>query len=136
MDHKDDVLMNWSKYKNFSRHEFACSHTDKCEMDGGFMSCLQALRTDCGFPFKITSGYRSITHPIEARKSKPGEHSTGQAADISVELENAYKVLELAPKHGFVRIGIKQHGSGRYIHLGTNENYPNPRVWTYKGEMK
>ena len=29
---------------------------------------LQSLRTELGFPFIITSGYRCEEHPIEARK--------------------------------------------------------------------
>jgi zinc D-Ala-D-Ala carboxypeptidase len=100
-------------------------------MDPDFMERLQALRVECGFPFRINSGYRHPTHPIEAAKKEAGEHSTGKAADIGVELEQAYRVLELAPKHGFTRIGINQKGSGRYIHLGTSKDLPHPRVWSY-----
>lgn len=124
-------MIDWTKYPNFSPHEFQCSHTGLNKMDRDFMDKLQALRTECGFPFKINSGYRHSSHPIELAKKEPGEHTTGKAADIGVEMEEAYRVLELAPKHGFVRIGINQKGSGRYIHLGTSTDYPNPRVWSY-----
>lgn len=28
-------------------------------------------------PMRVTSGYRHPTHPIEAKKAKPGEHASG-----------------------------------------------------------
>ena len=40
-----------------------------------FLQKLDALREVCGFPFIITSGYRSPNHSIEAAKAKPGTHS-------------------------------------------------------------
>jgi zinc D-Ala-D-Ala carboxypeptidase len=123
--------MDWSKYPNFTEAEFTCKHTGKCHMDDSFMDRLQALRIECGFPFKVTSGYRDPSHPIEKAKNAPGEHSTGKAADIAVSGEQAYKLLSLAPKYGFIRIGIQQKGSGRYIHLGTSIEFPSPRVWSY-----
>lgn len=125
--------MDWNKYLNFAEFEFECSHTGKVSMDEDFMDKLQALRSELGLPIKINSGYRDKTHPIEAAKNTPGEHTTGKAADLGVSGETAYKVLKLALKHGFTRIGINQKGeyNSRYIHLGTSDDFPNPRVWTY-----
>jgi hypothetical protein len=46
-------------FKYFSVDEFACKHTGKNEIDPDFVSKLDVLREVCGFPFTITSGYRS-----------------------------------------------------------------------------
>jgi uncharacterized protein YcbK (DUF882 family) len=128
--------MNWHKFPNFTEDEFKCSHTGKCSMDKDFMRKLQALRTEAGFPFIITSGYRDTTHPIEARKRRGGEHTLGKAVDIAISGENVIVLLALAYEHGFRRFGIKQHGEGRFVHLGTassNEGFPET-TYTYKGE--
>ena len=95
---------------------------------------LQALRTHIDRPFYITSGYRSPTHPIEVRKRRPGEHSTGRAADIACRGDLAYNIIKAATLFGFTRIGVKQSGSGRFLHLGTSteaQGYPSPTVWSY-----
>lgn len=53
-------------------------------MEDQFIHSLDHLRMVCGFVFKITSGYRDATHPVEVAKSRPGTHSRGIAADIAV----------------------------------------------------
>tara|TARA_R110002051_G_scaffold174865_1_gene244966 strand:+ start:184 stop:585 length:402 start_codon:yes stop_codon:yes gene_type:complete len=127
--------MDWNDYPNFSKEEFDCSHSGLNEMKPEFMELLQELRTEYGKPMRITSGYRDKTHPIEAKKTIPGAHSTGQAADIGVDRGNAYEVLKLAFKYGFTGVGVQQKGSGRFIHIdiikeGT-ENFLRPTVWSY-----
>jgi len=125
---------NWTAYPNFSKEEFDCKHTGKNEMQHSFMDKLQALRTAYGKPMKITSGYRDASHPIEARKAKPGAHATGMAADIAVSHTDAHEVLRIAFELGFTGIGVQQKGGGRFIHLDTIENNPDqprPHVWSY-----
>ena len=102
-------------------------------MDKDFMRKLQALREECGFAFIITSGYRHPSHPIEAAKLKPGEHTLGKAADIAISGKNVIVLLALAHKHGFKRFGVKQKGDGRFVHLGTaspSEGF-NETTWSY-----
>jgi zinc D-Ala-D-Ala carboxypeptidase len=81
---------------------------------------------------RITSAYRCPRHPIEAKKSTPGAHALGLAADIGVEGAEAYRVLNLAFLHGFTGIGVQQKGTGRFIHLDVrNGELPGPVVWSY-----
>jgi zinc D-Ala-D-Ala carboxypeptidase len=125
---------NWNLYPNFSKEEFDCNHTGKNEMQHSAMSKLQALRTAYGKPINITSGYRHPSHPIEAKKKKPGAHSTGLAFDIACSHVEAYNILTIALALGFSGIGISQTGSGRFIHLDTiesNPDQPRPHVWSY-----
>ncbi len=58
--------------KHFRLEEFNCTHTNKNEMDTAFLAKLDELREICGFPFRITSGYRDATHPSEVVKAAPG----------------------------------------------------------------
>ncbi|WP_396957168.1 D-Ala-D-Ala carboxypeptidase family metallohydrolase [Nitrosomonas sp.] len=96
------------------------------------MEKLQAIRTAYGKPMIITSGYRAKTHPVEAAKAVPGEHSLGLAADISVRGADAFALLKVVLAHGIVRIGVKQTGDSRFLHIGMGSGkFPAPMIWSY-----
>lgn len=65
-------MMDWNTSTYFSQHEFKCSHTGKCEMNPDFIDKLNDLRLAFGKPMRITSGFRDVTHPIEAKKKTSG----------------------------------------------------------------
>ena len=48
-------------------------------------------------------------------------------------MDKAFKVVEVALKHGIKRIGIAQKGDERtrFIHLDDDTSRPHPRVWSY-----
>jgi uncharacterized protein YcbK (DUF882 family) len=101
-------------------------------MDTVFIHKLDNLRESCGFPFIITSGFRSKDHSIERNKDqeKAGTHAQGIAADIKVtDGTQRYKIVAEAIKMGFSGIGV----ASNFIHvdirdLDTNES---PVMWTY-----
>lgn len=112
--------------RNFELSEFACSHTGKNKMDSSFLSKLDELRDRCGFPFVITSAYRDITHPVEAKKNKGGTHTQGIAADIRVSNgTQKYTIVKEAMAMGFTGIGI----ANTFIHVDTRTT--TPVIWTY-----
>jgi len=119
----------------FSDKEMACSHCGKVNMDPLFMDYLDEVREQYGKPLIVTSGYRCPEHPIEAKKSKAGAHTTGKAVDFAVDRKDAYELLEIAVGTGwFTGIGIQQKGSGRFIHLDICEEpemSPRPTIWSY-----
>jgi uncharacterized protein YcbK (DUF882 family) len=78
----------------------------------------------------VSSGYRDPSHPNEASKAQPGEHTTGRATDIAVSGSAALRLVVLAVKHGFTRIGVQQKGTGRFIHLGDSPDFP-AGMWSY-----
>lgn len=131
------VVTDWTKYALFFKEdEFKCSHTGKCEMQEEFMDRLYNLRGYLNYPFIISSGFRDVSHPVEAKKDVRGEHTFGIAADIVVYGKKAFQMVSIAEKFGFTRIGISQRGdiSKRFIHLGTGEGVgrlPNPWIWSY-----
>lgn len=101
-------------------------------MDIAFLTNLDALRDKCGFPFIITSGYRSPVYNNEVSTTGfDGPHTTGKAADVSVERNNARIVLREALNMGcFTGIGINQKGDNRFIHLDSVERIQNA-LWSY-----
>ena len=123
--------MNWDDYPNFSEAEFTCSHTGRCEMQASFMEKLQQLRTKYGKAMTVTSGYRHETHPVEAKKDRPGIHTMGLAADIACGGSDAYHILQIAFKLGFTGIGVAQSGRNRFLHLDTYNKPPRSNVWSY-----
>ena len=135
---------NWPKdrWPNFAYSELACTHTGQNNMTMDTMDRLQLMRTKLGRPITISSGYRHITHPVEARKPdgsgnpRGGAHYTGRAVDVAVRGAEALRVLEAALEVGFTGIGVKQAGEGRFIHLDDiqrEDNYhvPRPWIWSY-----
>ena len=126
--------MSWTA-KYFSESEMACKcGCGQSPMDQDFMDKLDELREAYGKPMRITSGYRCPDHPIEAKKSKPGAHSSAKACDIGADRADAHEILRLAFTLGFKRIGVQQKGSGRFIHLDTataEDGFPEPTVWSY-----
>ena len=128
------MSVDWDKSKYFKATEFVCSHTGKAEMDKEFVFKLNQLRDNFGKPLTISSGYRDPTHPVEAMKKAPGAHSTGQACDILVERQDAFKLLKLAFLVGFTGVGVSQKGGARFLHLDTIESSParpRPTIWSY-----
>lgn len=122
--------MDWTLYPNFTEAELQCKHTGRCQMDTGFMARLQKLRELYDRPMRITSGYRDPSHPAEASKSEPGEHTTGHAVDVAVQGPAALDLIAAALMCGFTRIGVQQKGEGRFIHLGDSPDFP-PGIWSY-----
>jgi uncharacterized protein YcbK (DUF882 family) len=110
---------NESEFKEFSK------------MDSNLLEKLDNLREVYGYPIKLTSTYRSPDHPIEAKKSKPGEHAYGAAVDIAcVGGEATFKLVKAAIEVGFTRIGISRKNN--FVHVGIGyEGAPPVTIWTY-----
>lgn len=115
----------------FSEKELSCKHCGGYVFDEDFLDTLNSIRTACGFPLPVSSGYRCIYHPIEAEKPEPGAHCTGKAVDILVSGEKALTLIEYALAHGIKRIGINQKGNARFIHLDAADDFPSPAIWSY-----
>lgn len=124
-------------WKHFDLDEFRC----KCGcqqnyISDEFVTLLDELRELVGFPLVVTSGYRCPDHNNRVSSTgRTGPHTTGQAADISVDRFRAFRVMSKAADMGFTGIGFKQHGGGRFMHLDTLPNadgQPRPTIWSYK----
>ena len=114
-------------FKYFKIEDYDCQETGNNEMVEEFIHRLDELREACGFPFIVTSGYRDPEgHPIEKRKSKPGTHAQGIAADIRVSGgAQRRKVVEKAIELGFNGIGVAK----TFVHVDIRQTAP--VMWSY-----
>lgn len=125
-----------SDWENFDYDEFACSHCGQNQTQHRLIDFLQDLRSQLGFAFRITSGYRCPDHPLEQKKSRPGAHALGLAADIAVSHANAFQLVKAAMADPRLKgLGVSQKGSGvRFIHLDMAppaDQRPRPHIWSY-----
>jgi len=113
--------------KYFEESEFS----EFNKMDPVLLAMLDDLREEYGYPIKLTSTYRSPDHPIEAKKSKPGEHAYGAAVDIAcVGGEATFRLVKAAIEIGFTRIGISRKNN--FVHVGIGyPGAPETTIWTY-----
>lgn len=103
-------------------------------MDDLFMKKVDRLRETCGFPLKVTSGYRCPVHnSLVSSTGFSGPHTTGLSVDLQVSGKQAHKLLQEAVGLGFRGIGVNQRGnhSSRFIHLDDIEAGNRPWVWSY-----
>lgn len=119
------------KPKYFSLTEFNCQETNENNMQPEFLEKLDELRKRCGFPFVITSGYRSPNHTIERVKEKAGTHAQGIAADIkAISGTQKHEIVKQALDLGFGGIGVAR----TFIHVDDRcafDSSAQPVIWTY-----
>jgi len=114
------------EFKYFRLSDFNCQETGENEMDFDFIMELDELRESCGFPFIITSGYRSNSHSLEAKKDKPGMHAYGIAADVAVRSGvERMSIVQRAIEQGFNGIGVAKS----FVHVDKRQS--TPVMWVY-----
>lgn len=128
--------MQWDakRWPSFTEAEFKCKHTGKCNMRPDFLDILQSIRKAYNRPMIVTSGFRDPSHPEEAKKPQPGEHSLGLAADIEVSGVDAMELFMIAYSLGVRRIGVSGKPGARFLHLGWADKYIStfpPALWSY-----
>lgn len=123
-----------TQWKYFSPEELECK-CDNPDCDGGqmkasFMERLVKLREHLGFPLPVSSAFRCSKHNYAVGGADGSYHCLGQAVDIEIGYDRAYKVVEAARKFGFYGVGVSQKGKKRFIHL---DNRPQTEVafWSY-----
>ena len=114
-------------YKHFHVSEFRCKETQENDMDESFLYMLDELRERCGFPFVITSGFRSVKHSAEINKPNGGgTHTKGIAVDIAVSNGvDRMMIVKEALAMGFGGIGVAR----TFVHVDMRAT--TPVMWTY-----
>lgn len=126
-----DEIRGWA-WPNFSPAELADRVSGELRVEEEFLDRLQDLRLRVGFPLPVTSGYRSPEHNAKVSSTGlAGPHTTGRAVDIGLSGVNVVVLVRAAFELGFTGIGLKQHGTGRFVHLDDLDIELRPRIWTY-----
>ena len=118
------------RWPDFHFREVCCKQTGRFGVTAELMDALQSLRDIWGRPLNITSAYRHPDHSIEKRKKTPGKHSKGLAVDVAADSQLAFIIATNAAQCGFHRMGFKQKGNHRFVHLDV---YPGngKQLWSY-----
>jgi len=90
---------------------------------------LDAMRTECAFPFKITSGYRTPAYNATLKDAViDSAHTVGLAADIyCTDSIKRSKMIKSALNNGITRIGISE----TFLHFDLALNKPQNVIWLY-----
>lgn len=133
----EDVPPTSWPWKYFTPREMACRGDGSIQVDENFMDRLELLRSNLGFPLKVSSGYRSPAYNATVSDTgEGGPHTTGHAVDILATGLAAFSIVREALKLGFTGVGVSQRGdrSQRFVHLDdiANDNaIPRPTIWSY-----
>lgn len=118
------------RWPHFSFNELKCSHSDQVIIVPSLLNRLHYIRREVG-PLPVTSGYRSVYHPVEVDKPHVGTHALGWAVDIAIDnSRKRFMLIEQAINSGLDGIGVAKD----FIHIdgAPNEDWrPRPALWTY-----
>lgn len=121
---------HWAQIRFFTPREFDSPDEpgSGMNMDLAFLMKLDLLRSRCGFPISVRSGFRTAAHNAKVGGVDSSAHTEGKAADLQSESSTArFKLLSEALRIGFQRIGI----GATFIHLDDDETKPQQVAWLY-----
>lgn len=110
------------KYKYFSPKEIVGLKPE-------LVLLLDKMRGECGFPFIINSGFRTVAQNASSSDSVgDSAHLGGLAVDLSIkDSARRSKLLQVAFNNGIGRIGI----SSTFVHVDISKSLPQNVVWIY-----
>ena len=129
--------MKYFRFKEFDSPDLPLS--GKNLMKKEFLSFIDQLRGKCGFPFVVTSGFRtqeynqSLVESPKYKESRTSSHLKGVAAYISIRDSKRRALfigfaIELAQELNLpMRIGI----SSTFCHIDIDSEKNSPRIWVY-----
>jgi zinc D-Ala-D-Ala carboxypeptidase len=125
------MILRWRYFDPATDAKLSCSCCNVMGMDDKFMQALDAIREECGFPFRVNSAYRCPAHNSAVSSTgERGPHTTGRAIDIAAASSSArLAIMEAAQRQGFRRFGIAR----TFIHIDNlteADGFP-PGVWSY-----
>ena len=122
------------KLNHFSLSEFDSPDLPNSgeQMNKDFLEKLDKLRGMCGFPFIVTSGYRTPDHNKRVGGAPRSYHVKGRAADIHVKHGwQVFMIVSFASRCGLHGIGISfpKHGNG-FVHVD-DRDIEKATMWRY-----
>lgn len=125
-------LMPYLFDTHFTRSELCCSHCGELAyfQERDVVEGVEELREACGFPLRITSGFRCPEHPAEQAKPAPGSHFRHQALDVALYGYSVVELVSAALPLGYKGFGFSQRDANyvrRFVHIDRGA----PRVWSY-----
>jgi len=124
-----------ARYLYFELSEFDCpGHQGSGKyVDPVLIRILDSMRNDCGFPFHVTSGYRTPEHNRAVGGKKSSDHlkkNDGYSHGVDIACDNSYEryaIISAALRRNITRIGIGKD----FIHIGNWRENPQLVCWLY-----
>lgn len=118
-----------TRYKYFTKEEFVCDGENVFDkMNHDLLVKLDEARNICGFPFKITSSFRTIEWNERVGGKRSSSHLTGNAVDVAcLNSTERMFMIDAFLTAGFTRIGIAKN----FIHVDVDDDKPQNVIWTY-----
>lgn len=124
-DFKEPKMKTWKHFK-LKEKTGSLGHTI-ADLDTNLVDKLDIVRELCGFPFIITSGYRTVAENIRVGGVAGSAHTKRLAVDIFCnDASKRMKIIEHAFNNGFIGVGI--HSNFVHLDLDTSKER---RVWLY-----
>lgn len=122
---EDFKIKTW-KYFKLKEKTGSLGHT-VADLDTRLVDILDKMREECGFPFTITSGYRTV----EENKLVGGVAGSAHIKRLAVDIKltnpsRRLPIVESALKNGIIGIGIHKD----FTHLDIDDT-KDKRIWIY-----
>jgi len=123
---EDFKVKTWKHFK-LTEKTGSLGHT-VADLDTKLVDILDKMREECGFPFTITSGYRTVEENKLVGGVAGSAHTKRKSVDISItDNTKRFKIIKFALNNGINRIGVSKD----FIHLDISEDLPSNVIWTY-----
>lgn len=118
----------WKYFKPTEKTGNIGNHTI-AELDPEFVDLMDKMRGECGFAWKINSGYRT---PAENNTLKESVNDSAHCDRIAVDIActdstKRQKILDVVRANGINRIGI----ATTFIHIDIAKDKPQNVTWVY-----
>ena len=93
------------------------------------VALFNKMRGECGFPFIINSGYRTVAQNASLSDSVgDSAHIQGLAVDLAItDSSKRFKLCQVAYANGINRLGVGK----TFIHLDISKTLPQGVMWEY-----
>lgn len=122
---EDFNVKTWKHFK-LTEKTGSLGHT-VADLDTRLVDILDKMREECGFPFTITSGYRTVAENAKVGGVSGSAHTQRLAVDIKLtNPSRRLPIVESALKNGIIGIGIHKD----FTHLDIDDT-KDKRIWIY-----
>jgi len=131
--------MKYFKISEFASPDVKASGKN---MDKEFLLFIDELRKRCGFPFRITSGFRTKKYHESLSDRgyhtiKNSAHLKGLASDIALSdsqkrAKFVFYAMELTHELKLpFRVGLAGKSKGNFVHIDIDKTKKSPKIWIY-----
>lgn len=117
---------------HFSKKDFVCKESGKLKISLGLIGALELIRSKANQRINIIKGFESLESAEKKGKAKRNHHTTGIAADITINNFSSVEVFKLAEEIPEIK-GIGLNVDEDYVHIDTRKA-PERSLWIEKND--